>query len=107
MRSYAITFSELASAIARNSLLSTGGMVKTRSENLLIRAKNNGYVADDFRNIVVKSLPTGELIRLYQVAEVKDIWNESPNRIYYNGKSGVRIRISNTNNEDLYPQRIK
>ena len=42
LRSYAITFSELASAIARNSLLSTGGMIKTRSENLLIRAKNNG-----------------------------------------------------------------
>ncbi|MGB1296165.1 MAG: efflux RND transporter permease subunit [Flavobacteriales bacterium] len=96
-----ITFQEVASAVSATNIITTGGSVKTKDEEYLIRAKNRVYYGDELDHIIVRADASGRIIRLKDIAEVRDRWNESPNKTYYNGELAVSIRISNTNNEDL------
>ncbi len=101
MRAYDLTFQQVANAVARANILTTGGSVKTDAEEYLIRANNRSYYGDELNNLVVRADALGRIIRLKDIASVTDTWNETPNRNYYNGDLAVRVQVSNTNDEDL------
>ncbi len=102
LRAQNITFSEAYNAIRQTNLLSTGGTIKTESEELLIRAKNKNYYASDLEEIVVRSNPNGGVIRLNQIADVIDRWEDNPNRNFVNGVPSVNITVFNTLDEDMF-----
>jgi multidrug efflux pump subunit AcrB len=101
LRAYQLSFQQVASAVAGNSLITTGGSIKTVAEEYLIRASNRGYFAKDLENIVVKSDAMGNTILLKEVAVLSDRFNETPNASYFNGDKSVNITVQNTNSEDL------
>ncbi len=101
LRAYDLSFAEVANAVKQTNLLITGGNIKTDAEDFLIRAKNRNYYGDELNNIIVRADKSGNIIHLSDVAEVKDIWNENPDRIYFNDRTAISIQINNTNNEDL------
>ncbi len=101
LRAYNLSFTEVANAVRNANILITGGNIKTTQENYLIRASNRSYYGDELQNIIVRTQANGTIIRLKDVASVKDIWNENPDRLYYNGNLAVNVTVSNTNNEDL------
>ena len=96
-----LTFNDVAQAVRNTNILSTGGNIKTDSEEYLIRANNRVYYGDELDYIVVKSTGNGQVVRLKDVAEVRDRWSETPDRTYFNGQLAVEITVSTTNNEDL------
>ncbi|PKH52328.1 RND transporter [Tenacibaculum sp. Bg11-29] len=98
---YNLTFQQVATAVASENIITTGGSVKTVEEEYLIRANNRLYYGDEIDNLVVRADASGRIIRLKDVATVTDRWNENPNKSYYNGNLAVRVQVSNTNNEDL------
>ncbi len=101
LRTYNITFAEAATAIRNSNLESTGGTIKTKTEELLIRADNKEYLARDFQDIVIKSNSDGGVVRLHQVADIKDQWKDVPTRSYVDGKLAVIVTVQNTLEEDL------
>lgn len=101
LRAYDLSFQQVANAVSGNSLITTGGSIKTEAEEYLIRASNRGYYAQELENIIVKSDANGNLVRLNEVATLRDKFNETPNTSYYNGNQAVNISIQNTNSEDL------
>ena len=101
LRAYNISFAEIAQAVSNTNLLSTGGRIKTIQEEFLIRARNKYYTGDELENIVLKGDEQGNLIKLKDVATVRDRFSESPNRLFMNGKKAVQIKVSSTNSEDL------
>lgn len=101
LRAYNISFTQVANAVRNSNLLITGGNIKTAEEDYLIRAKNRSYYGVELQNIIVRTQQNGTIIRLKDVANVKDVWSENPDRIYYNGNLAINITVSNTNNEDL------
>ncbi len=98
---YNLTFEQVAQAVRNSNILSTGGTIKTDAEDYLIRANNRAYYADALNDIVLKSNATGEIVRLGEVATVKDQFSETPNALYFNGNVAVNISVSNTSSEDL------
>jgi len=98
---YNLTFEEVAQAVSGANILTTGGTIKTSSEDYLIRANNRAYYAEDLQDLVLKSTTSGEIIRLSDVARVSDQFSETPNASFFNGNQSVNITISNTNSEDL------
>lgn len=62
---------------------------------------NRNYFADEIDHTVVKTTPSGNIILLKDVAEVRDRFNEAPDRVNVNGNQAVRITVQNTNEEDL------
>jgi multidrug efflux pump subunit AcrB len=100
LRAYNLTFTEVANAVSSANILVTGGNVKTKAEDYLIRANNKNYYGVELQNLVVRAT-SGNIIRLKDIANVKDTWSETPDRIFYNGNLAISISVSNTNNEDL------
>lgn len=101
LRAYNLSFQDVANAVSRTNILITGGNIKTSEEDYLIRARNRAYYGNEMYNIIVRAEPNGNIIRLGDVADVKDTWSETPDRIFFNGKEAINITVSNTNNEDL------
>ena len=101
LRAYNMSFTEVANAIRNSNLLITGGNIKTVEEDYLIRASNRSYYGIELQNLIVRTATNGNIIRLKDIAEVRDTWSENPDRLYYNGNLGIDITVSNTNNEDL------
>ncbi len=102
MRAMNITFDEAVTTVAQTNLLTTGGTIKAKDEELLIRAKNKNYYAQSFEDIVVRSSSNGGLIKLHQIADVKDQWEDSPSRSYVDGKEAVIVTVYNTRAEDMF-----
>ncbi|SDS00262.1 efflux RND transporter permease subunit [Christiangramia echinicola] len=98
---YDLTFDQVAQAVRNSNILSTGGTIKTDAEDYLIRANNRAYYADALNDIVLKSNATGEIVRLGEIAKVRDQFSETPNALYFNGNVAVNISVSNTSSEDL------
>jgi multidrug efflux pump subunit AcrB len=101
LRAYNLTFRDVASAVSQTNILISGGIIKTADEDYLIRARNKKYQGIELLNTVVKTDASGNIIRLSDVATVKDTWSETPDRIYFNGNVALNVSVTNTNNEDL------
>ena len=98
---YKLSFTEVANAVSKSNLLITGGNIKTDAEDYLIRARNKNYYGNELVNLVVRADPSGNIIRLNDIADVTDTWSENPDRLYFNGKKSIDITVSNTDSEDL------
>jgi len=98
---YNLNFDEIASKVRGSNILSTGGTIKTNTEDYLIRVNERNYYADRFNDIIIKTLPNGTAVTLSEIATVKDQFEETPNALYFNGDQAIKIIVTNTNVEDL------
>ena len=98
---YNLSFAEVSQAVNESSLITTGGTIKTSTEEYLIRANSRSYYADELSNLIVKSDASGRIIRLKDIAEVQDKFSETPNANYFNGNLSINVTITSTNTEDL------
>ena len=101
LQGYGLTFQEAAEAVRRTNVDITGGTVKGRDEELLLRARNKEYYAEGLRDVIVKASPGGGVVRLSQVATIRDRWADRPNRTYLDGSPSVNILVQNTLEEDM------
>lgn len=101
LRAYKLTFAAVRDAVRNANLDITGGTIKTEEEELLIRARSKEYYAEELKGIIVATAADGRAVRLYEVAEVKDRWADTPNRAYLNGQPTVSLSVSNTTSEDV------
>ena len=98
---YNLSFAEVSQAVNESSLITTGGTIKTSTEEYLIRANSRSYYADELSNLIVKSDASGRIIRLKDIAKVQDKFSETPNANYFNGNLSINVTITSTNTEDL------
>ena len=101
LRAYNLSFTEVANAVRSSNILITGGNIKTAQEDYLIRASNRSYYGIELQNLIVRTQQNGTIIRLKDIADVRDTWLENPDRLFFNGNLAIDITVSNTNNEDL------
>ena len=101
LRAFDLSITEVANAVRNSNILITGGNIKTADEDYLIRASNRSYYGIELQNLIVRTEINGNIIRLKDIAELRDAWSENPDRLFYNGNLAIDITVSNTNNEDL------
>jgi len=101
LRTLNMTFDEAVRAVASANIEATGGTIKASKEEFLIRADNKEYYAQDFENIILRSNSSGGVIRLHQVADVSDAWQDLPTRSYLNQNPAVVVTVNNTTEEDM------
>lgn len=98
---YNLSFNEVAQAVSRANILTTGGTIKTDAEEYLIRANNRSYYGNELSNLIVRADATGRTIRLKDIAEIRDRFSETANATFFNGDLAVNVEITSTNTEDL------
>lgn len=101
LRAYNLTFDEIASAIAAANVDVSGGSIKTATEQLLIRAYGRRDYAHEIRSLVLRGSSDGAVVRIGDVAEVAEQWEDSPDATYYNGKRAVIVNVDKTIEEDI------
>ncbi|HEY3246475.1 MAG TPA: efflux RND transporter permease subunit [Phycisphaerae bacterium] len=100
LRQYDLSFREVIAAVARGSLDLPAGSLKTSQEEFTVRVKGLGTKAADYEDLVVISRSDGTLVRLSQVARVRDSFQESAQRGRFNGQPGVLLSVYKTPDED-------
>jgi len=96
LRTYQLTLAQATQAIRSANLNITSGTIEGEKEDLLLRANNKGYTANEFRDIIVKTSPGGSITRLHQVANIRDKWVDKPTRAYVDGEAAVIVQLQYT-----------
>ncbi|MEO1514380.1 MAG: efflux RND transporter permease subunit [Bacteroidota bacterium] len=98
---YQLSFSEVANAVRQANLESFGGEIKTDERNITIKADNKGYYARELQQLIVKSAPDGQIVRLSDVADVRDQFAEVASGRYLKNQKIVAITAYTLNSEDI------
>ena len=93
LRQYQLTIADVGNAIERSSADISAGNLRSSGGDILLRSKGQAYYKDEFASIIVKSLSDGSLVRLSDVANIKDDFEESPVRTRFNGKQAAFIEV--------------
>ncbi len=99
---YNLTFSEILGAVQKSNIIVSGGTIKTNKERFLIRSNNKNYYSNELNEIVVKSFPSGNNLKLGDVANVYEKFSDDePQLKFIDNKSSVIMTVLSTKNEDL------
>ncbi|MBL7964006.1 MAG: efflux RND transporter permease subunit [Flavobacteriales bacterium] len=101
LRQNQLSFVQAAAAVRAANIDVTGGKIKTFDEELLIRVREKRMEAEGLRDIVVRAGVDGRVLRLKDVADVRDAWADDPTRNYVNGVPSVVVNVSSTVSEDI------
>lgn len=93
LRQYNLRLSDVANAVNNSSLDLSAGNVKTQGGEVLIRLKGQAYNRPQFENIVVATNPNGGIVRVGDLATVKDGFTEDPLRSRFNGRPAAMIEV--------------
>lgn len=93
LRQFNLTLDTVSRIIANSSTDISAGNLKSAGGDILLRSKGQAYDRDDFANIVIKTNPDGSFIRLEDIAEISDGFEESPVRTRFNGKQAAFVKV--------------
>ena len=101
LRRYGISFDQVVSAVRSGSIDLPGGQIKTGQGEILIRAKGQLYTGREFEKIPLITLNDGTVVRLGQVAQVIDGFEDLDIRTRFNGKPAAIVQVSRTSEQDI------
>ncbi|HDZ21044.1 hypothetical protein LCGC14_0017850 [marine sediment metagenome] len=100
LRKHRLTMAKVAEAIRQGSFDLPAGTVKTAGGELTLRVVGQYYTAEEFRDIPVISRPDGTIIRLEDVATVRESFEDLDLAGQFNGKPAVLVSVFKTPKED-------
>jgi len=100
LRRHGITFDEVAEAVRRRSFDLPGGSVKTRAGEILLRTQGQAYTGREFEDLVVLSRSDGTLLRLGDMAVVRDGFQDSELYALLDGRPAVMVTVLRVGEED-------
>ncbi len=93
LRQYGLTLSEVSTAVANSSSDISAGNIKTDGGDILIRSKGQAYRKHEFVDIPIKTNSDGSILRLKDIANILDGFEETPVRTRFNGKQAAFIDV--------------
>ena len=97
---YGLTIGDVAREIGAQSLDLPAGSIETDDREIKIRVVDQRRWAEDFRELIVKSSPSGARIPLRAVATVTDTFEDEWTRTTFQGHRCVNLEVSKTRHED-------
>ena len=101
LKRYRLSLQQVMDAVAASSLDLPAGTVRARHEEISVRTIGQRYSAQAFEDLVVIARPDGTILRLGQIAEVRDSFEETPIFGTINGQPGALITVFKTSREDI------
>ena len=93
LRRHGLTLNNIASTINRYSQDLSGGTVKAKGGEILLRTKGQAYVARDFEELPIISQNDGSILYLRDIAMIRDGFAEVDRFYSFDGKPTVRIEV--------------
>ncbi len=100
LRAYALTFEKIMQAVAANSLDLPAGLLRTSREELVLRVTGRRMTATDYADMAVLSQPDGTQVRLGQIADVREGFEEATVEGRFDGKRCAVVAVFKTPQQD-------
>ncbi|MHC4985597.1 MAG: efflux RND transporter permease subunit [Planctomycetota bacterium] len=100
LRKHQLTMARVSQAIREGSFDLPAGTVKTVGGDLTLRVIGQSYTAEEFRRIPVLSKPDGTIIRLRDVATVRESFEDSDVGGQFNSDTAALVSVFKTPEED-------
>jgi len=101
LRRYDLTMSEVADTIRRSSINLSSGEIRTQGGDLLLRTNTKGSTGDSFENIVLRAGSDGSILRVSDVATVRDGFIDVDLINQFNGRESVLLKVQKSDSEDV------
>lgn len=101
LRRYGLTFAEVSRAVRNASLDLSGGEIRTAGGDILLRTDARAETGAAFADIIVRASQGGARVRLDQIAEITDGFQDEPLISTYNGQPAVFVDVQTREREDL------
>ena len=101
LRRYGLSIAQVANAVRLSSLNLASGELRTEAGDLLLRTNTKRVRGDEFRDIVLRALPDGSILRLGDVANIRDGFVDTDLINEYNGRQSVFVRVQKSEAEDV------
>lgn len=93
LRALGLTLGDVARTIDNSALDVPAGTLKTSGGDILLRTTERRDFASEFDEIEVISTADGSSVRLSEIAEVRDDFEESEREAYFNGQRAVFLSV--------------
>lgn len=100
LKALGLSLADVAAAIRAGSLELSAGSIDTESERVRIRSTGKNYTQEDFERIIVVSRSDGTIVRLGQIADVRDGFEEGDRFSLYQGKPAAYVDVFRTSDEN-------
>ncbi|MBL6668406.1 MAG: efflux RND transporter permease subunit [Crocinitomicaceae bacterium] len=98
---YNTSFQEVSLAISSQNLNITTGQIRGESQEMNIRSNNRVLTANEISEIVLRALPSGEKVKIKDVADVKLGYSENSQKSAFNGLPAVSFQIEKSPSQDI------
>jgi len=98
LRDYGLSIADLSDAIRNSSLTLSAGTANTAAGPIQIRTDGQAYTREDYGNIVVTAAD-GALLKISDLAQISDGFEEKNNILRFNGERALLIDILQSENE--------
>lgn len=99
LQAFGLSLNDISRTIAASSLDSPAGSIDTDSEEVRVRTIGQNYNQQNFEDIVLVSNENGAMIRLGQIANIRDEFEDSDLVSLYNGKPVAFVEVFRTSDE--------
>ncbi|XBQ16713.1 MAG: efflux RND transporter permease subunit [Oceanicaulis sp.] len=101
LRRYGLSFSEVSQAVRNASLDLSGGEIRTAAGDILLRTNARRETGEAFEDVIVRSSTSGARVRLGDVAEIRDGFQDEPLISEFDGEPAVFVDVQIQGSEDL------
>ncbi|WP_430931808.1 efflux RND transporter permease subunit [Saccharicrinis sp. 156] len=98
---YGLTFNDLQDAISQNNKDVSGGQLRSKKEELLIRLRSRSADPNKIGNIILRANPDGSVIRMRDIASVKLKFADVSDKALENNNPVISLQINKLITEDL------
>ena len=101
LRALGLSLRDISSAVRSNSLDLSAGSIDTRDEEVRIRTAGQKYTQQDFEELIVLSRADGTVVRLGDIAQVRDGFRDVNLFGRYGGQPAAYVEVFRTADEKV------
>ena len=96
-----LTFDEVAAALRKESLDLPGGSIRTPRSEVWLRTRGQAYWGHELEKRVVTTRADGTRVLVGDIADVVDGFEDSGQRLVFDGKPAALVQVARVGNQDL------
>ena len=101
LRAYGLDFDQVVNAVRSRSRDLPGGTVRTEDGSITLRSVSQAYTGEEFRSLVLLATADGTRIKLGDVAQVVDGFEEQPVLSTLNGRRAITLIVDRVGDQDV------
>jgi len=101
LRKYDLKIEDVTMALKRANFDLSGGTIKSKQEDFRIRVYGKKYLAKQLAPLSIRTLPGGNTIRLRDIAQVKETFEDTPQQAYFNGHPAILLNVQSVPEDDI------